>query len=793
MVRFIHVSGLLTGALLAGSLSFTTVGTTFGLDAASAAVPVDAHGSVHQVYVLKAQPGTTLTLKNSTGRTVATTQVNSLGGALFRDVSTGSGYTVSSAAGDTSEPVDVHDDQSTPWNTDFYDQKIKPQGYQYITTRDGTQLALTVHPPTKPASLGIPGLPVELPNLPGDIPFVPPYPTLIEYSGYGTAQPDGPVSGIAALANLMGFAVVDVSMRGTGCSGGAFDFFEPLQSLDGYDVIETIARQSWVRGHKVGMMGISYGGISQLFTAATQPPSLSAISPLSVLDAVPTTLYPGGIRNDGFAVAWAQERIKEAQPAGQGLEGTQPYAEKQIAAGDATCVANQALHPDAADLMAKIEANDVYRPEVADPLDPVTFVHKIDVPVFMACQWQDEQTGGHCPTLAGKMSGTSKKWFTFTNGVHVDSLDPQTFVRWFDFLMIYVAKSAPLLNAAVVQAAAPIIYQTALGIPRSDLMTLPVDPIALQPSLAAAQKAFEKLPQVRVLFNNGAGNALLPTAQKGDPYSTSEASFGSWPIPGVSATSWYFGPDQKLTATTPTTATVNRFVADPSALPRTDFTAGTGTGGLWGNQKQWAWNWKQYPGGKSLNFVSAPLPTTTVTIGAGSVEFWARSSKKDVDLVATVSEIDAKGNETFVQNGYLRASKRKLSTTSDNIFKTPSTLLEPVLSFRESDIEDMPRSSFAKLVMPLYFSGHPYRAGTRIKVSIAAPNGTQPIWAFEHTEPAIGSGGTDVDVLSDASHPSRLVLPVVTGLGIKTAQPPCGVLRNQPCRTYAAQTNTVVN
>ena len=71
----------------------------------------------------------------------------------------------------------------------------------------------------------------------------------------------------------MGFAVVDVNMRGTGCSGGAFDFFEPLQSLDGYDVIETIAHQPWVRDHKVGMMGISYGGISQLFTAQLNPPT----------------------------------------------------------------------------------------------------------------------------------------------------------------------------------------------------------------------------------------------------------------------------------------------------------------------------------------------------------------------------------------------------------------------------------------------------------------------------------------------------------------------------------------
>ena len=89
----------------------------------------------------------------------------------------------------------------------------------------------------------------------------------------------------------MGFAVVDVNMRGTGCSGGAFDFFEPLQSLDGYDVIETIARQPWVKGHKVGMMGISYGGISQLFTARASA-DLGRDRAVPVLDATPTTLYP---------------------------------------------------------------------------------------------------------------------------------------------------------------------------------------------------------------------------------------------------------------------------------------------------------------------------------------------------------------------------------------------------------------------------------------------------------------------------------------------------------------------
>ena len=324
--------------------------------------------------------------------------------------------------------------QSAPPSTATYDQAIPSSGYGYLTTRDGTELSLYVHPPQDVTKV-LPG--VQLPPIPSG-----PTPTLIEYSGYGYADPAGPQSGISILANLMGFTVVDVNMRGTGCSGGAFDFFEPLQSLDGYDVVETIARQPWALHHKVGMMGISYGGISQLFTAQTNPPSLAAISPLSVLDSTQTTLYPGGILNTGFAVAWAQERIHDAQAASP--TGGQPWAYKRIQEGDATCEANQDLHPEAADLMAKIRENDHYVPEVADPLSPETFVNKIKVPTFMACQWTDEQTGGHCPTLASRFTGTNRKWFTFTNGTHVDSLAPETFNRWYDFLQLYVAKQAPL-------------------------------------------------------------------------------------------------------------------------------------------------------------------------------------------------------------------------------------------------------------------------------------------------------------------------------------------------------------
>src|SRR5205807_1346443 len=185
------------------------------------------------------------------------------------------------------------------------------------------------------------------------------------------------------------------------------------------------------------------------------------------------TLYPGGVLNTGFAVAWAAERQHEAQPAGP--HGGQPYAYQQIQQGDQTCKANQALRGEAANLAGKIRANSHYIPKVADPLDPITFVNKIKVPVFMACQWEDEQTGGHCPNLVEHMTGTRQKWFTFTNGAHIDSLDPETYNRWYDFLELFVAHQAPITNRVAVRAAAPAVYQAAMGLPQSDVVTLPPD------------------------------------------------------------------------------------------------------------------------------------------------------------------------------------------------------------------------------------------------------------------------------------------------------------------------------
>src|SRR3954464_2483707 len=347
---------------LAAAVAIAMLATAASAGAARGTSPgFSAHGSVGQVYATGLVSKQRVTLLNGAGHAVVSQRADGLGGVLFRRVKPASGYRVR-AGGETSGPLTVISKRPAPPSTKVYNQSIDPQGYQYLRTRDGTKLAIYVHPPSDVTQV-LSG--VQAPALPGGS-----TPTLIEYSGYGYANPDGPTNGIAILANLMGFTVVDVNMRGTGCSGGAFDFFEPLQNLDGYDVVETIARQPWALHHKVGMMGISYGGISQLFTAQTRPPSLAAIAPFSVIDATQTTLYPGGVLNTGFAVNWAQERVHDALPAS--ASGGQPWANKRIQEGDATCKANQALHGQAVDLMAKVRANNHYVPKVADPLAPVT-------------------------------------------------------------------------------------------------------------------------------------------------------------------------------------------------------------------------------------------------------------------------------------------------------------------------------------------------------------------------------------------------------------------------------------
>ena len=310
-----------------------------------------------------------------------------------------------------------------------------------------------------------------------------------------------------------------------------------------------------------------------------------------------------------------------------------------------------------------------------------------------------------------------------------------------------------------------------MGVPG---VNLPDDPIQAQPTYGAALAAFERLPAVRVLFDNGAGGAT-----PGAPFAAFERSFARFPPPTMRARSWYLAARGALTDSRPTTTGADGFTWDPHARPRTSFTGDTsgGPGGLWTATP--TYHWQPNPAGTALSYVTSPLASNTAVVGAGALQAWIRSSSPSVDLQVTVSEVRPDGRESFVQNGWLRTSLRKLDPGK-------STLLAPVPSLRRSDAAPLPRGRFAEVTVPLYYEGHVYRIGSRIRITIAAPGGDQPAWAFRDTVPR---GRTSVALAHSRALPSRLLLPVVAGIDVPTGLPPCPGLRGEPCRPYQPSVN----
>ncbi|HQW30248.1 MAG TPA: CocE/NonD family hydrolase, partial [Verrucomicrobiales bacterium] len=96
-----------------------------------------------------------------------------------------------------------------------------------------------------------------------------------------------------------GYVVAVADSRGRFDSEGTWDPFDPKHKTDGYDLVEWLAAQPWCDG-KVGMMGLSYMGWAQWWTATQAPPSLKAIVPEV---APPDAMFNAPYQN-GVLVSW---------------------------------------------------------------------------------------------------------------------------------------------------------------------------------------------------------------------------------------------------------------------------------------------------------------------------------------------------------------------------------------------------------------------------------------------------------------------------------------------------------
>lgn len=445
----------------------------------------------------------------------------------------------------------------------------------YLTVSDGTRLKWTLLAPG-----------------PGR------HPVLMQYEGYNAGSNPGRVNeAFTAEALADGYAVLGVSIRGTACSGGEFDLFDPRWGTDGAEAVTWASRQPWSTG-RVGMFSFSYAGISQLLVAAQRPRGLVAVAPgMVVSDMYRDVGYPGGIANAGFPVAW--EAALHASWA-QAL----PQARTD---GDLECVANIARHQ-ALGLPRGVVVSGLshtYRDAYYVGRSPERGLGRIDVPVLGEMAWQDEQTGPR-GGLAFEQLDPARTWTVGTNGHHgMYAASPTSRRLLHRFFDRYVK---------------------------------------------GERNGWERTPHHQLWFETGAAT-----------YDPRFVVSGRTAAPRTTTQRLYLGPGGTLRASRPAggsgsdgaTAYLTPSVSAPVVSEALVVDPASYAGGL-------TWQTVPVDPLGSAAFTTAPLTRDLVAAGSASLDLWVRSSVPDADVQVTITEVRPDGQEQYVQRGWLRLSHRAL-------------------------------------------------------------------------------------------------------------------------------------
>ncbi len=376
---------------------------------------LEVAGSVEQIYIVHAEPGTPVSVTGPEGFSFSGA-TDEWGGLVLREVPPGEAYQVD-LDGD-SFSLDVLAPVQHP-SADFYSSQVLDPSTGYFETRDGTLLAYQVILPD-PDVFG-----------PG------PYPAVIDYSAYRPSIDF--FDGVGSRFPALGYAAVGVNMRGSACSGGSFDYFEKLQAVDGYDMVEVIAAQDWSDG--IALIGKSYPGISQLFVAATQPPSLDAIVPGHVIgEFYRDVAYPGGVLNFAFAAVFSEDQdARSAWPSSYSQVNDRTDPDHPLF--DPVCLANQALRRQNISMEEGIFGNP-YDGPYWESRAPESLVGDIQVPTLLVNSWQDEQTGGGPAKLLERFSPEVPARLLGLNGDHGEYYRGDAWDEIVHFLDIYLGDTS---------------------------------------------------------------------------------------------------------------------------------------------------------------------------------------------------------------------------------------------------------------------------------------------------------------------------------------------------------------
>ena len=270
------------------------------------------------------------------------------------------------------------------------------------------------------------------------------------------------------IAQLLGYATVGVNLRGTGCSR------RRVRLLRAAPVARRLRRDRDRRRAAVGRgtarsawSASRSPGITQLFVAATRPPHLAAITPLSVHRRHLRHAVPGRHPQQRLRGRLGARTASDATPRPGGVGSG---CSERIADGDddvrgqpgaAAAVARRARarsrrrRPTTARRRDALAPDDVRRPDRRA--------------VFLAGAWQDEETGGHFANMLDDFAPGIPLKVTRDERRARRLARPRVISRWIEFLDFYVAqrvrRSRRRTRALARRAAQPGLRRAAPTLP----------------------------------------------------------------------------------------------------------------------------------------------------------------------------------------------------------------------------------------------------------------------------------------------------------------------------------------
>jgi hypothetical protein len=577
-----------------------------------------------------------------------------------------------------------------------------------------------------------------------------PYPAVLDYSGYEPAT--SLFDGIKDTFLNQGYAVAGVNVRGTGCSGGKFDYFEPVEWQDGYDAIEFLAtarRPDGVRltNGDIAMVGKSYPGITPVFVAPTQPPHLRAIVPGAFFaDSYRDVGYPGGIQNVVFVAGWslASQPANTADQVFGGLQGL-----------DQNCISAQVEHGQSPPHNPFVTMN-AHPFDDADPYHdrgPYLLANKspslsVKVPVLAQLAWQDEELAARGIDYVNRLPKTTPWRAVLMNGAHDAYYGDTSKREIFRFLSFYLKKQVPSGD------------------------------VCERSTYAQAVACYQAEPRVAVLNDVDQSR-----------HETFVHRHATWPVTDT-VDRWYLRSGGRLTQEGP-----------GAAEPPTSYRYVPGVGSnSYGTKKDFQSRipgddvdfWQERPpAGTVASFTTPTFAKDALYTGNGSVDLWLSSTAADTDLEVMLTELRPDGNggwlEQYVQKGWLRASHRKL----DDVQSSP---LRPYQTHQATDVQPLVPGTPTAMRVELFPFSQVVRAGRRLRLTIEAPSIKPELWGFSAL-PTVAQN----TIYNDGVHSSSVALPLVPlQPGTTFAdEAPCGnlgtaasgftrQLTNQPCRADAA-------